>query len=112
VALVLARGTRGAVWALLVAFVTVLATPGLSGNRLDVPHVTEAVAGELRVPTAELTRPVLIAAFRGWNDGAKAASLAAGYLAKTWRAQRFADVDRRTSSTSRQPARTSRSKAA
>jgi proteasome assembly chaperone (PAC2) family protein len=36
---------------------------------------------------------VLIAAFRGWNDGAQAASLAAGYLAKTWQAQRFADVD-------------------
>ena len=41
----------------------------------------------------ELTRPVLIAAFRGWNDGAQAASLAAGYLAKTWGAERFADVD-------------------
>jgi proteasome assembly chaperone (PAC2) family protein len=36
---------------------------------------------------------VLIAAFRGWNDGAQAASLAAGYLAKTWQAQRFADID-------------------
>jgi len=41
----------------------------------------------------ELTRPVLIAAFRGWNDGAQAASLAAGYLAKAWEAERFADVD-------------------
>ena len=36
---------------------------------------------------------MLIGAFRGWNDGAQAASLAAGYLAKTWSAQRFADVD-------------------
>jgi proteasome assembly chaperone (PAC2) family protein len=52
------------------------------------------VAGELRVHRRpELTRPVLIAAFRGWNDGAQAASLAAGYLAKTWQAQRFAHVD-------------------
>jgi proteasome assembly chaperone (PAC2) family protein len=52
------------------------------------------VAGELRVNRRpELTRPVLIAAFRGWNDGAQAASLAAGYLAKTWQAQRFAHVD-------------------
>jgi proteasome assembly chaperone (PAC2) family protein len=52
------------------------------------------VAGELRVHRRpELTRPVLIAAFRGWNDGAQAASLAAGYLAKTWQAQRFAEVD-------------------
>jgi predicted ATP-grasp superfamily ATP-dependent carboligase len=52
------------------------------------------VAGELRVNRRpELTRPVLIAAFRGWNDGAQAASLAAGYLAKTWEAERFAHVD-------------------
>ena len=52
------------------------------------------MAGELRVHRRpELERPVLIAAFRGWNDGAQAASLAAGYLAKTWQAQRFADVD-------------------
>jgi proteasome assembly chaperone (PAC2) family protein len=49
---------------------------------------------ELRVHRRpELTRPVLIAAFRGWNDGAQAASLAAGYLAKAWDAERFADVD-------------------
>jgi proteasome assembly chaperone (PAC2) family protein len=52
------------------------------------------MAGELRVQRRpDLTRPVLIAAFRGWNDGAQAASLAAGYLAKTWGAERFADVD-------------------
>ncbi len=35
----------------------------------------------------------MVAAFRGWNDGAQAASLAAGYLAKTWDAERFAEVD-------------------
>src|SRR4249919_3324407 len=52
------------------------------------------MAGELRVHRRpELSRPVLIGAFRGWNDGAQAASLAAGYLAKTWEAERFADVD-------------------
>jgi proteasome assembly chaperone (PAC2) family protein len=52
------------------------------------------MAGALRVHRRpELTRPALIAAFRGWNDGAQAASLAAGYLAKTWEAQRFADLD-------------------
>jgi predicted ATP-grasp superfamily ATP-dependent carboligase len=49
---------------------------------------------ELRVEsTPELTRPVLVAAFRGWNDGAQAASLAAGYLARLWDAEQFADVD-------------------
>jgi proteasome assembly chaperone (PAC2) family protein len=36
---------------------------------------------------------VLIAAFRGWNDGGQGASLAAGYLAKAWSAARFAEVD-------------------
>jgi len=52
------------------------------------------VADELRIDhRPELTRPILVAAFRGWNDGAQAASLAAGYLAKTWDADRFAEVD-------------------
>jgi proteasome assembly chaperone (PAC2) family protein len=41
----------------------------------------------------ELRSPVLVAAFRGWNDGGQAASLAAGYLAKLWNAHRFADID-------------------
>ena len=40
-----------------------------------------------------LARPVLIAAFRGWNDGGQGASLAAGYLAKAWDARRFAEID-------------------
>jgi proteasome assembly chaperone (PAC2) family protein len=41
----------------------------------------------------ELRDPVLIAAFRGWNDGGQGASLAAGYLAKAWDAERFAEID-------------------
>ena len=41
----------------------------------------------------ELERPVLIGAFRGWNDGGQGASLAAGYLAKLWEAKRFAEID-------------------
>jgi proteasome assembly chaperone (PAC2) family protein len=36
---------------------------------------------------------VLVAAFRGWNDGAQGASLAASYLAQSWGARRFADLD-------------------
>src|SRR5919198_1230772 len=40
-----------------------------------------------------LRRPVLIAAFRGWNDGAQGASLAASFLAQSWHARRFADLD-------------------
>ena len=40
-----------------------------------------------------LEHPVLIAAFRGWNDGAQGASLAGGYLAKTWEAEQFASIE-------------------
>jgi len=40
-----------------------------------------------------LRRPVLVAAFRGWNDGGQGASLAGGYLAKQWRATRFAEIE-------------------
>jgi proteasome assembly chaperone (PAC2) family protein len=36
---------------------------------------------------------VLVAAFRGWNDGAQGASLAASFLAQAWEARRFADID-------------------
>jgi proteasome assembly chaperone (PAC2) family protein len=49
---------------------------------------------ELRmVGRPELERPVLVAAFRGWNDGGQGATLAVGYLAKLWNAERFADID-------------------
>jgi proteasome assembly chaperone (PAC2) family protein len=41
----------------------------------------------------ELDRPVLVAAFRGWNDGGQGATLAAGYLARLWSAERFAEID-------------------
>jgi predicted ATP-grasp superfamily ATP-dependent carboligase len=40
-----------------------------------------------------LRRPVLVASFRGWNDGGQGASMATAYLARSWRAERFADVD-------------------
>jgi proteasome assembly chaperone (PAC2) family protein len=40
-----------------------------------------------------LRRPVLISAFRGWNDGGQAATVAAAYLARHWDATRFADID-------------------
>ena len=52
---------------------------------------------ELRIEQRpQLERPVLIAAFRGWNDGAQGASLAGGYLAKIWSAQQFASIDPET----------------
>ncbi len=49
---------------------------------------------ELRmVDRPALRQPVLVAAFRGWNDGGQGATLAAGYLARIWEAERFADID-------------------
>jgi proteasome assembly chaperone (PAC2) family protein len=52
------------------------------------------VADDLRiVERPMLRRPVLISAFRGWNDGGQAATVAAAYLAKQWDATRFADID-------------------
>jgi len=52
------------------------------------------VATELRIgERPSLKRPVLVIAFRGWNDGGQGASLAAEHLAKTWEAERFADID-------------------
>jgi predicted ATP-grasp superfamily ATP-dependent carboligase len=41
----------------------------------------------------KLDRPVLICAFRGWNDGGEAASLAAGYLRERWDARVIAHLD-------------------
>src|SRR6059058_1980251 len=52
------------------------------------------MAEELRIADRpSLRSPVLISAFRGWNDGGQGASLAGGYLAKTWEAERFADIE-------------------
>src|SRR5256885_14223619 len=52
------------------------------------------MSDELKISyTPELRRPVLVAAFRGWNDGGHGASLAAGYLARVWGARRFAEID-------------------
>jgi len=41
----------------------------------------------------DLRRPVLIAAFRGWNDGGQGATLGGGYLARQWEAESFAEID-------------------
>jgi predicted ATP-grasp superfamily ATP-dependent carboligase len=49
---------------------------------------------ELRISSRpKLERPIMIAAFRGWNDGGQGASLATGFLAKLWDAKRFAEID-------------------
>lgn len=41
----------------------------------------------------ELREPVLIAAFRGWNDAGEAATFATQHLARVWSAQPLAGVD-------------------
>jgi predicted ATP-grasp superfamily ATP-dependent carboligase len=43
--------------------------------------------------TPQLRQPVLVAAFRGWNDAGGAASLAAGYLRSVTDAERCAVID-------------------
>jgi proteasome assembly chaperone (PAC2) family protein len=53
--------------------------------------MTEADLRMVERPT--LRRPVMITAFRGWNDGGQAATVAAGYLVQQWDAKRFADID-------------------
>ena len=40
-----------------------------------------------------LRRPILIMAFTGWNDAAESASTAARYLATTFQAKKFAEID-------------------
>lgn len=41
----------------------------------------------------ELDRPVLLAAFAGWNDAGDAATTATTYMADQWDAEPFADID-------------------
>ncbi len=41
----------------------------------------------------ELRDPVLIAAFRGWNDAGDAASFAASHLERVWSAEKIASID-------------------
>ncbi len=41
----------------------------------------------------KLRRPVMIAAFEGWNDAAESASAAVDYLGNTWMERAFASID-------------------
>lgn len=52
--------------------------------------MTEALRYEADLP---LSRPVLVAAFRGWNDAGDAATSAAKFLADAGRASTFATLD-------------------
>jgi proteasome assembly chaperone (PAC2) family protein len=42
---------------------------------------------------AELRNPVMIAAFRGWNDAGEAATFAATHLARVWTSEKVASID-------------------
>jgi len=42
---------------------------------------------------SRLRRPILIAAFSGWNDAAESATTAVRYLATTFNARKFAEID-------------------
>ena len=49
---------------------------------------------ELRIDERpSLRRPILIAAFKGWNDGGQGASTAVEHLVGAWDAKRFAEID-------------------
>ena len=49
---------------------------------------------DLRIEERPVLRnPVMITAFRGWNDGGQAATRAAGFLVRQWDTRRFADID-------------------
>src|SRR5918996_838432 len=41
----------------------------------------------------DLRRPILIMAFSGWNDAAESSTTAARYLATTFQAEKFAEID-------------------
>ncbi|MDQ4096098.1 MAG: PAC2 family protein [Actinomycetota bacterium] len=41
----------------------------------------------------DLRDPVLVVAFRGWNDAGEAASFAATHLTRVWSAKKFASID-------------------
>jgi proteasome assembly chaperone (PAC2) family protein len=52
------------------------------------------MSDELRLESRpSLNKPILVTAFRGWNDGGQGASLAAQHLVNTWDAEKFADID-------------------
>ena len=47
----------------------------------------------IRTLPRNLRRPILITAFSGWNDAAESATTAAKYLASTYQAEKFAEID-------------------
>ncbi|MQA99706.1 MAG: PAC2 family protein [Actinobacteria bacterium] len=55
--------------------------------------MTDAARISWEEPPETLRDPILVAAFRGWNDAGEAASFAASHMAERWSARRFASID-------------------
>ena len=80
-----------ALFAWTVGLVARLWRPVARKRRLDFANVRAE-----RLVHAGASPAVLVAAFRGWNDGGQGATLAAGYLAKQWDAEQFAEIEPET----------------
>src|SRR5437588_164716 len=53
----------------------------------------DLMAHLIRAAQPRLRRPVLLAAFEGWNDAGDAATFAVRFLADRWEATPFASID-------------------
>src|SRR5580704_14863072 len=73
-------------------------TGGDGGGRRELSQLPFVRRNQSSKPLSDadapkLRRPILIAAFEGWNDAGEAASYAAGYLSRQWDALPFAEID-------------------
>ncbi len=55
-----------------------------------MPNLEELITEHAEV---KLRSPILVAAFRGWNDAGDAATFAAQHLGKVWSAEKIASID-------------------
>ena len=64
-------------------------------NRTHTLTLTSTAEGEMVLQHEEvrLRDPVMIAAFRGWNDAGEAATFAATHLARVWGGKKVASID-------------------
>jgi proteasome assembly chaperone (PAC2) family protein len=66
----------------------------IAAVELAVPRHTVVVTPNVEFESRpELSRPVVLCAFAGWNDGGEAATTAARYVRDRWGARRFATID-------------------
>ena len=60
---------------------------------MDAKDYPESVSNLQILRTPPLRRPLLIAAFTGWNDAGEAASAAVRFMHRRWRAETIANID-------------------